>query len=225
MLAVDRARSPRARRSARSGAPTWRPPLHSRDRGGRRVPGREHRVEQDHVAVGDVVRQLDVVLDRLERLLVAIEADEADPRPGISDSTPSSIPIPARRIGQTATFLPEIRRAVVRSSGVSISTSSSASVLRRLVREEQRQLVDELPEHLRRRGDVAQQAELVLDERVATSVTVPWKASVDDSTGPPGFPAEVGKAPAGIQRAALDERLASSRERRRGPRPRRALAR
>ena len=36
------------------------------------------------------------------------------------------MPMPARRIGQTATFLPEIRRAVVRSSGVSISTSSSA---------------------------------------------------------------------------------------------------
>ena len=54
--------------------------LHRRDRGGRRVAGREHRVEQDHVAVGDVVRQLDVVLDRLERLLVPVEADEADAR-------------------------------------------------------------------------------------------------------------------------------------------------
>src|SRR4051794_3230644 len=40
--------------------------------------------------------------------------------------TPSSIPSPARRIGQTATFLPEIRWTVVRSSGVSISISSVA---------------------------------------------------------------------------------------------------
>ena len=54
--------------------------------------------------------------------------------------------MPARRIGQTATFLPEIRATVVRSSGVSISTSSVGEVLRRLVREEQRQLVDELAE-------------------------------------------------------------------------------
>src|SRR5574338_186882 len=46
--------------------------------------------------------------------------------PGTSESTASSIPTPARRMGQTATFLPEIRRAVVRSSGVSISISSSA---------------------------------------------------------------------------------------------------
>src|SRR5215211_4751491 len=47
--------------------------------------------------------------------------------PGMSERTPSSIPTPARRIGQTATFLPEIRWTVIRSSGVSISTSSVAS--------------------------------------------------------------------------------------------------
>src|SRR5829696_9249850 len=44
--------------------------------------------------------------------------------PETSDSTPSSIPIPARSTGQTATFFPEMRCTVVRSSGVSISTSS-----------------------------------------------------------------------------------------------------
>ena len=32
--------------------------------------------------------------------------------PEMSESTPSSIPIPARSTGQTATFLPEIRCAV-----------------------------------------------------------------------------------------------------------------
>jgi hypothetical protein len=42
------------------------------------------------------------------------------------DRNPSSIPIPARSTGQTATFLPEIRCAVIRSSGVSISASSVA---------------------------------------------------------------------------------------------------
>ena len=40
------------------------------------------------------------------------------------DSTPSSIPTPARSTGQTATFLPEIRWAVIVSSGVSISYGS-----------------------------------------------------------------------------------------------------
>jgi hypothetical protein len=44
--------------------------------------------------------------------------------PETSERTPSSIPIPARSTGHTATFLPEIRCTTVRSSGVSISTSS-----------------------------------------------------------------------------------------------------
>ncbi len=39
-------------------------------------------------------------------------------------------------------------------------------VLRRLVGQEECQLVDELAEHVRRRLDVPQQAQLVLDERV-----------------------------------------------------------
>ena len=42
----------------------------------------------------------------------------------MSESTPSSMPTPARSTGQTATFFPEMRGTVVRSSGVSISTSS-----------------------------------------------------------------------------------------------------
>ena len=42
----------------------------------------------------------------------------------ISDSTPSSIPTPARKTGQTATFFPEMRGTVARSSGVSTSTAS-----------------------------------------------------------------------------------------------------
>ena len=86
--------------------------------------------------------------------------------PGISESTPSSMPMPARRIGQTATFLPEMRRArhaLERRLDLDLLVGE---VLRRLVGEQQRQLVDELAEHLRRRRDVAQQPELVLDERV-----------------------------------------------------------
>ena len=41
-----------------------------------------------------------------------------------SESTPSSIPRPARRTGQTATFLPAMRCTSVRSSGVSTSSVS-----------------------------------------------------------------------------------------------------
>src|SRR5262245_53310848 len=56
--------------------------LHGRNCGRGRVPGREHRVEEDDVALGDVSRELDVVLDWLKRLLVPVETDEADARPG-----------------------------------------------------------------------------------------------------------------------------------------------
>ena len=74
--------------------------------------------------------------------------------------------MPARRIGQTATFLPEMRarrHPLERRLDLDLLVGE---VLRRLVREQQRQLVDELAELLRRRRDVAQQPELVLDERV-----------------------------------------------------------
>ena len=53
-------------------------PLEDVDRGRGRVPRGQHRVEQDHVPLGDVGRQLHVVLDGLQRLLVPVEADEAD---------------------------------------------------------------------------------------------------------------------------------------------------
>ena len=89
----------------------------------------------------------------------------------MSESTPSSIPTPARRIGQTATFLPLIRGKRPTSSGVSTSTSSVGQVLRRLVGQEKRDLVDELAEVDGRRALVPQVRELVLDE---------WVPDLDD---------------------------------------------
>src|SRR3990172_2006347 len=59
--------------------------------------------------------------------------------PGTSDSTPSSMPTPPLLVGE---------------------------VFRCLVGEGQGRLVPELPEHLRRRRDVPQEPELVLDERM-----------------------------------------------------------
>ena len=50
------------------------------DRGRRRATRREHRVDDEHVALGDVVGELAVVLDRLERHRVAVQADVAHAR-------------------------------------------------------------------------------------------------------------------------------------------------
>src|SRR5262245_39192030 len=52
------------------------------DRGDRRVAGGEHRVEQDRLALRDVLGQLAVVLDRRERLGIAVETDMPDARRG-----------------------------------------------------------------------------------------------------------------------------------------------
>ena len=79
---------------------------------------------------------------------------------------PSTIPSPARRMGTSVSFLPLTRRPTVRSSGVDTAASSSGEVARRLVRHEHRDLVDQLLEDLRGSFAVAQDAQLVLHERV-----------------------------------------------------------
>ncbi len=112
-------------------------------------------------------RQLDVVLDRLERLLVAKEADEADPCARHEREHGVEHPHPGAEDRAHRDLLardPSRGRVLERGLDLDLLVRE---VLRRLVREEQRQLVHELPEHLRRRGDVAQEAELVLDERVS----------------------------------------------------------
>ena len=48
--------------------------LRKDDRRRAAAAGREHRVDQQHFGVGDVGRKLLVVADRLERLLVAVDA-------------------------------------------------------------------------------------------------------------------------------------------------------
>src|SRR5205823_2742286 len=128
--------------------------------------GREHRVEEEDVAIGNVVRQLHEVLDRLERLLVAIEADEADAR--ARDQGENGVEHPDagaqdRTDGDLLAGDPSRGRALHGRLDLDLLVRE---ILRRLVGQKERELVDELPELLGRRRDVAQEAELVLDERV-----------------------------------------------------------
>ena len=135
--------------------------------GGGRVAGREHRVEQQHVALGDVGRELHVVLDRLERLLVAVEADEADA--GDGDQREDAVEHPDagaqdRADGDLLAGDALGARPLERRLDVDLL---EVHVLRRLVGQEQRQLVDEPAEHLGVGVHVPQQPELVPDERDA----------------------------------------------------------
>ena len=168
MLLVD-PRDPLGRRNeADEGDGAGAGVFHLGDRRNARVARRQHRVEDDGVAVGEVVGELDVVLDRLQRLLVAVEADEPDPGADTSDSTPSSIPIPPEHRADRH-FLPEIRCTVVRSSGVSISTSSSESFGPRS--QEERDLVRDLAE-VDVRVSLSRSTKLVLDQRLLDLETV-----------------------------------------------------
>ena len=131
-----------------------------------RVAGREHRVEQDHLAVGDVLRQLHVVLDRMQRLLVAVEADEADARAGDQRQHAVEHPEPGaedRADGDLLAGDARERAQLERRLDVDVL---GRQILRRLVGEEQGDLLDQAPEVHGRRVLVAQVRELVLDERV-----------------------------------------------------------
>ena len=110
--------------------------------------------------------KLHVVLDRLERLLVAEKPDEADAR--ARDEREHRVEHAHARTqdradGDLLARDPSGGRVLERRLDLDRLVGEA---LRRLVGEEQRELVDELAEHLRRRRDVAQQAELVLDERM-----------------------------------------------------------
>ena len=132
-----------------------------------RVAGREHRVEQDDVAVRDVGRQLHVVLDRAQRLLVAVETDEADAR--ARDQRQHAVEHPEPRAQDRAhgdLLAGDARERLHLERRLDVDVLGR-EILRRLVGEEQRDLLDELAEVDGRRVLVPQVRQLVLDERVS----------------------------------------------------------
>ena len=137
------------------------------DRGDRRVRGRQHRVEHEHQAVGHILRRLEVILDRHQRLRIAIEPDMRDARGRARGSSmPSRKPMPARRIGASTSFLPASTGAFIGASGVSMSIIFERQVARHLVAEQHADLVEQLAEALGRALLVAHQRELVLHQRM-----------------------------------------------------------
>ena len=117
-------------------------------------------------AVGQVLRQLHVVLDRLKRLLVAVEADEPDPsaRDKREHALEHADPGPQDRAD--GHLLPGDALRVHPLEGRLDLDRLGREVLRRLVGEQQRHLVHELAEVDGRRLLVAQVRELVLHQRV-----------------------------------------------------------
>ena len=140
--------------------------LHLADRRDARVAGREHRVEDDRVALLEVGRQLHEVLDRLERLLVAVEADEADAR--ARDQRQHAVEhadAGAQHRAHGDLLAGDARHARPLERRLDLDLLAR-QVLRRLVGQQERDLLDELAEVDGRRRLVAQVRELVLYERV-----------------------------------------------------------
>ena len=114
----------------------------------------------------EVDRQLHEVLDRLQRLLVAVQPDEADARARHEREHAvehAHARAQHRADGDLLARDPLRRHLLERRLDL---VRLRRHVLRRLVREQQRQLVHELAEVDGRRLLVPQVAELVLDERV-----------------------------------------------------------
>ena len=78
---------------------------------------RQHRIAHDHVAVGDVARHLEVVLDRLQRARIAIEADmaHAGERHEIEDTFRAEVPAVCRAYC-TQTWKETLNRAGLEAS-------------------------------------------------------------------------------------------------------------
>ena len=95
------------------------------DGGDRGVGGGDHRRHHDDLALGEIGRRLEIILDRDLGLGVAIEADVGDARRRHEIEHAFDQREPARRIGANTSFLPAIFGAFIRVIGVSISAHSS----------------------------------------------------------------------------------------------------
>jgi hypothetical protein len=137
-----------------------------------RIGGREHRVHHDHQAFCDVRRGLEVVLDRLQRLRIAIKPDMSDARArdeiehavekadaGAQDRREHELLAGDRRLhglGQRRFDFDELQRQIAGH----------------LIGEQHADLVEKLAEPLGRNRFVAHQRQLVLHEGVADDVNV-----------------------------------------------------
>ena len=154
---IDSSRTDRAPSSLHSRtASTAEPPVAS--------IGSSSRISRSDSSLG----QLRVVDDGLQRLLVAVHAEEADA--GHRDHRQDARPACRRRPAGSAPRPPSCRTPAspgAVSSGVVTSTALELQLARRLVGQHPGDLGRQLPEVAGRGGDVAQQRHLVADERVA----------------------------------------------------------
>ena len=140
--------------------------LERRDRARGASAGREHWIEQEEIALRRVARHLEVVVHRLERVVVAIQADVPNAR------TRHELQDPFDHAESRAKDRHErqlLARNLLADGGLERRYDlrrSKREVRRGFVRHEHRELVHELLEDLLWCGLIAQQGELVLHQGV-----------------------------------------------------------
>ena len=137
--------------------------LEAVDRSDSGAAGRQHRVEQQNVAVLDVTRQLAVILDRLEGLRVAIQADVADL--GCRDHLQNTL-YHAETCAQDRNESDLLAGELTLGNRGLDGDLLERQITGRLVAHQHGDLGSGLAEFLDAGGLVAHQAQLVLDQRV-----------------------------------------------------------
>ncbi len=140
--------------------------LEAADRGAGRMAGRQHRIDDDDDARGNVVRHLQVVLDGGERFGVTVDADMPDARRGDEVEHAVDEAEPGAQDRHEAQFLAgEDRRHHPRQRRLDLARRQR-QIARRLVEDQRRDLAQERTELAGRDVPAANQAQLVLDQRV-----------------------------------------------------------
>ncbi len=136
------------------------------DGGGGGIRRRQHRVDDDDQALGHVVGRLEVIFVRLERLGIAVDADVGDARrrDEIEHAFEQAV-AGAQDRGEHRLLALKDRRIHGRQRRFDVERGER-QVAGDLVGQEQRDLAQQLAEARGRRGLVAHQGELVLDQRV-----------------------------------------------------------
>jgi hypothetical protein len=136
------------------------------DRGGGAAAGCEHRVEHEEVPLGGVARHLEVVVHRLERVVVTVQSDVPDACRGDESGDSLDHAESSAQDRDERQLLSANLHAGHPLEGCVDRYGLECQIARRLVRHEHCDLVDQLLEVLGRSRTVAKHGELVLHERV-----------------------------------------------------------
>jgi hypothetical protein len=127
-------------------------------------PSRQHRIEKEEVSLRRVTRDLEVVIDRFERVVIPIQTDVAYARAGDEPINPFHHAKPRAEDGNERQLLSAHASSDRLFERCFHDGGLQRQIGGRFIRHQHRDLVDELLEDLRRRTAVAQNRDLVLNE-------------------------------------------------------------